>query len=494
MKTKILDCTLRDGGYYTNWDFDESVIDNYIKYTNELDIEYIEIGYRNKNKLKDYKGQFYYTPQHTLKYFKKNSRHKIALMIDFKSLKTDEIKHLLSDAKGLVSLIRVAVAPSNLNRIQNFVNEIKSMGFKVAINIMYLSEWNLKDISKTLSITQNVDYIYLVDSYGSVFPDQIEKIISNLKKIKKNKLGFHSHDNLELAFANTITAIKNDIDIVDSTILGMGRGSGNLKTELLLIKIFAKSANKYKIYDALANLVDTFTPLKEKYQWGSDISYKFAGINSYPQKDIMFLKLSKNYKFSQIIAHFDENKSKDHKLKEINLKKDKNKLDTIIIGGGQSIIDHNTAIKKILENHKKYNIILSSSKFSGMIKSNFKNCYQIVMGSDVSNIQPTKKNINYIFPLDTVKSKNKNFYSLKFENKNQNEINHLLSSLMLIAKISKSKNVLIAGFDGFDQNDNFFNVFKANELILKSFEKRLNIKSITDTKYSIAVESIYSKI
>ena len=182
MKTKILDCTLRDGGYYTNWDFDESVIDNYIKYTNELDIEYKEIGYRNKNKLKDYKGQFYYTPQHTLKYFKKNSRHKIALMIDFKSLKTDEIKDLLSDAKGLVSLVRVAVAPSNLNGIQNFVNEIKSMGFKVAINIMYLSEWNLKDISKTLSIIQNVDYIYLVDSYGSVFPDQIEKIISNLKK------------------------------------------------------------------------------------------------------------------------------------------------------------------------------------------------------------------------------------------------------------------------------------------------------------------------
>ena len=83
-------------------------------------------------------------------------------MIDFKSLKTDEIKDLLSDAKGLVSLIRVAVAPSNLNGIQNFVNEIKSMGFKVAINIMYLSEWNLKDISKTLSIIQNVDYIYLL--------------------------------------------------------------------------------------------------------------------------------------------------------------------------------------------------------------------------------------------------------------------------------------------------------------------------------------------
>ena len=71
MKTKILDCTLRDGGYYTNWDFDTNIIDNYIKYTNDLKIDYIEIGYRNKKKLNEYRGQFFYTPLHTLKYFKK---------------------------------------------------------------------------------------------------------------------------------------------------------------------------------------------------------------------------------------------------------------------------------------------------------------------------------------------------------------------------------------------------------------------------------------
>ena len=208
----------------------------------------------------------------------------------------------------------------------------------------------------------------------------------------------------------------------------------------------------------------------------------------------MYLKLSKNYKFSQIIAHFDENKKTKQKLEEISVKKSKNKLDTIIIGGGRSIIDHKIAIEKILENHEKYNIIFSSSKFSGLAKAIYANCYQIVIGSDISNLKPIKKNVNYIFPLDTVKSKNKNFYSLKINNKNNNEVNHLLSSLILTSKITKSKNVLIAGFDGFDQNDDFFNVFKANELIFKSFERKLNIQSITDTKYSVSVDSIYSKI
>ena len=73
-------------------------------------------------------------------------------------------------------------------------------------------------------------------------------------------------------------------------------------------------------------------------------------------------------------------------------------------------------------------------------------------------------------------------------------MNHLLSSLILTSKITESKNVLIAGFDGFDQNDDFFNVFKANELIFKSFERKLNIQSVTDTKYSVSIDSIYSKI
>ena len=83
MKTKILDCTLRDGGYYTNWDFDPDIVENYIKYSNELNIDYIEIGYRNNKNPIEYKGQFYYTPKSTLEYFKKNST---LAVVDFKDL------------------------------------------------------------------------------------------------------------------------------------------------------------------------------------------------------------------------------------------------------------------------------------------------------------------------------------------------------------------------------------------------------------------------
>ena len=493
MKTKILDCTLRDGGYYTNWDFDPDIVENYIKYSNELNIDYIEIGYRNNKNPIEYKGQFYYTPKSTLEYFKKNSKHKIALMIDFKSTDLSQVKSLLLDCLDLVDLIRIAAPPDKLDAIQPFISKIKNLGFDVALNIMYLSNWNLIKIKESIAKIRDVDFIYLVDSYGSVFPDQLEKTINEIKSISKTKLGFHSHDNIELAFANTLTAINNKVDIVDSTILGMGRGAGNLKTELLLMKLIFNSKESYKTYDALANLVDAFLPLKQIYNWGSDISYKFAGINSYPQKDIMFLKLSKNYEFSQILGHFDKNHNTKTSLKDISLNIIKNNLDTIIIGGGISIKNHENAIKKFIKK-KKYNIIFLTTRYSNLNDNKFSNVFQIVLGSDVSKVKKFKsKNIKYIFPLNEGENYvNKDFYSFKIKDKLQDDINHVLASLLLVNKITKSKNIFALGFDGFDSGNKYFNVFKQNEEIFISFKNTYNITSLTDTKYSIKADSIYS--
>jgi len=101
-KLKILDCTLRDGGYYTNWDFDSVTVENYIKHTNNLPLDYIEIGYRNPKNINIYNGEFYYTPLNTLKLFKQKSKHQIAIMIDYKNVQINEINSLLEDCQGYV--------------------------------------------------------------------------------------------------------------------------------------------------------------------------------------------------------------------------------------------------------------------------------------------------------------------------------------------------------------------------------------------------------
>ncbi len=496
-KLKILDCTLRDGGYYTNWDFDSVTVENYIKHTNNLPLDYIEIGYRNPKNINIYNGEFYYTPLNTLKLFKQKSKHQIAIMIDYKNVQINEINSLLEDCQGYVNLIRIAINPESLDNCQGFIDKIKSLGFEIALNIMYLSMWDIDKIKNKIKNIENIDYLYLADSYGAVFPKKLKKILNEIKEVSNCPIGFHPHDNLELAFSNTLTSIENGIDIVDSSILGMGRGAGNLKTELLLIKLSCNDNNRFKQYDSLSSLIDIFTPLKLKYNWGSDISYKFAGINSLPQKEIMSLKLSKNYKFSQIIRYFDNKDKEKISLKDIRDHRGLKNFETIIIGGGPTILKHKEAIDFFLNKNKdRYNIILSSSKSSEAIPNKNKHMYQIVLGSDmVEHKYLNNNNVKYIFPstqgLEQINLK-ENFYSIKMESCTKDQVNHLEVSMYFASNILRSKKVFLIGFDGFDPSDNYYDVFKANQEVIDKYSNSVSIISLTRTKYSVNLDSIYS--
>ena len=133
-------------------------------------------------------------------------------------------------------MIRIAIDPKNMERAIELAKEVKKEGFKVAFNVMYMSNW--KADSSFLNTFKRVeiviDYFYMVDSYGGVMPEDVKETIQLVKSKTNVPLGFHGHDNLEMGLINTITAIDAGCDIVDATVTGMGRGAGNLKTELLL--------------------------------------------------------------------------------------------------------------------------------------------------------------------------------------------------------------------------------------------------------------------
>ena len=112
---KILDCTLRDGGYYTNWDFSSDVVKTYIETTNKLPVDYLEVGYRNKP-TKEYMGKFGYTPVSILKKLRKSSNKKLAVMLNEKSTLPEDLDELLTPIKGLVDMVRLAVDPKNFER------------------------------------------------------------------------------------------------------------------------------------------------------------------------------------------------------------------------------------------------------------------------------------------------------------------------------------------------------------------------------------------
>lgn len=141
MTTMLLDCTLRDGGYYTNWDFDIQLVDAYINAMNQLPIQYLEVGYRN-NPSDDYLGKFGYTPVSVLRHLRETCTKKLVVMLNEKSTKPEDLDILLKPIVGLADMIRIAIDPKNFNRAVVLAKAVKAMGFEVGFNCMYMSKWS----------------------------------------------------------------------------------------------------------------------------------------------------------------------------------------------------------------------------------------------------------------------------------------------------------------------------------------------------------------
>lgn len=345
--TKILDCTLRDGGYYTNWDFNSETVDAYIQAMNGLPIGYLELGYRN-NPTKEYMGKFGYCPVSVLKHIRNSCTKKLGVMINEKSTKPEDLDILLKPIVGLIDMVRIAIDPKNFDRAVVLAKAVKDMGFEVGFNAMYMSKWQTeypKFLNKLGLLDSFADLFCMVDSYGGVTPEDVTNIVKIVRKHTKCSIGFHGHNNLQMGLINTITAMKLNVDYVDATILGMGRGAGNLNMELLLTYLNAHESLQVD-FNVLGNVITAFTPLMEQYRWGTNLPYMLAGANRIPQKEVMEWVTNRVYSFNSIVRALDnrKNNTKDNAHFQIFLA-DRKVPKVIVVGGGNSVRDHLDGVK-----------------------------------------------------------------------------------------------------------------------------------------------------
>lgn len=360
---KILDCTLRDGGYYTDWDFSKTLVDQYLTSFNELPVDYLEVGYRSPA-LSAYSGQYYYLPKHVLTDIAERSNKQLAILLNEKDIDPASAETLLGPCKEVISMVRLAVDPERFDKALKLGKEVKNLGFELCFNVMYLSRWEEFDglIDKFAELDGIADYIYMVDSYGGIEPEQLEKIIADIRQVTSTKLGFHGHNNLEMALINTLTAIKCGVDIVDATVTGMGRGAGNLKTELLLT--YLNKQEKLQVdFNALSAVVSEFETLNKSHGWGTNLPYMVSGANSLPQKEVMEWTTKRFYSINSITRALENKKEKradNEQFKSFN--PTQGIKEAVIIGGGASVSVHREAILKYCDRLTDGCIIHASSK------------------------------------------------------------------------------------------------------------------------------------
>jgi 4-hydroxy 2-oxovalerate aldolase len=348
----ILDCTLRDGGYYTNWDFSNSLVDLYLGVLAEMDVEIIELGYLSPA-LSGYLGRFYYLPTHTLAHARGILRpdQKLAVMLNAKDCDPNTIGAVVKPAQGLVQIVRLAVAPEQIEQGIAVARAVAQEGFEIAFNVMYLSKY-AKDVSVLAPLAQASDVIKtvsLVDSFGGCFPDQVGGAMRLAKNALPQKIGFHGHDNIMLAFANSLAALEAGADLVDATILGMGRGAGNLRTELILAYKARKNQQNVS-FAKLGSLLEQFEIMRSRFSWGSNLPYIVSGLADLPQKDVMDWLGKDRYSTAAIVGALQ--KQGEGLVDRVEYSEIRSAAQiapgrVMVIGGGASVRDHAEAIAEL---------------------------------------------------------------------------------------------------------------------------------------------------
>ena len=277
---KVFDCTIRDGGLVNNFHFTDDFVRGVYNTCVEAGIDYMEIGKNNSPSLMSTEefGAWNFCKEEDIRRIvgSNDTKLKIAVMSDIGRTVNSE---LLPKKDSVVDMIRIATYIHQIDEAIELATQAHEKGYETTINIMAVAKVEEKELDEALEKLSHtvVDVIYIADTFGSYYPNQIAKLAQKYTKVasKVNKqIGIHAHNNIQLAFANTIESKNNGVTFLDVTISGLGRGAGNCAMELLIGYL---NNPKYNLTPVLEFIEKFIVPLEKELDWGYSIPYMVAG-------------------------------------------------------------------------------------------------------------------------------------------------------------------------------------------------------------------------
>jgi 4-hydroxy 2-oxovalerate aldolase len=307
-KIKVLDCTIRDGGLINNHYFTDDFVRGIYEALSKSGIDYMELGYRNSKELfptTDY-GAWKYCDDKKISEITAGieSDLKLSIMVDAHRVKEQEFVPV---DESPVDMIRVATYVKDIDKAIELINKCHDLGYETTTNIMAVSteiEFDLVEALKQLADTA-VDVVYVVDSFGALYCEQIEYLVKLYQKhLPGKEIGVHCHNNQQLAYGNTIEGVIHDANYVDGSLYGIGRGAGNCPLELLVG--FLKNP-KFRLTHILKAIQDYMLPLRDEIEWGYMIPYVITSIlNEHPRSAIAMRKTEDKDKYAEFYEEMRE--------------------------------------------------------------------------------------------------------------------------------------------------------------------------------------------
>lgn len=527
---KLLDCTLRDGGYINNWNFGEKSIKKVIEKLSQSNIDIIECGFIRDKEFNEDVSVFNDVTK--IKGFinPKNKNITYVGMIDVPYISIDKIGQWDGTS---IDGIRLTFHENEIEEAMEYGKILMEKGYKLFIQPVGTTSYSDSNLLQLINRVNEIKpyAFYLVDTLGIMYKNDLLRmyhlIDNNLDK--SISIGFHSHNNLQLSFSNAQELLmlhtKREI-IIDSSVFGMGRGAGNLCTELITQYINENIEEKYNVVPLLEIIDEHLSKFSTEAQWGYSVPYYIAAVNnchpnyaSYLMNKQTITVKSINAILKQIPKEkrdiYDSNYIEDLYINhQIHLVNDSNELETIknlianrkvlILAPGKSIETQKDRIDSFVKEDSPFvmsvNFIPESFEVNSVFISNLRRFNRLC---DV-----IEKEANQTLLITTSNIPESKEYSSFVVNYSDLLVDNPIISdnagLMLINLLNKLSitDVYLAGFDGFslDKSVNYFStelinnaeldqLVKKNEAIRKQLQfvdKSMNINFLTSTIYDVS--------
>jgi 4-hydroxy 2-oxovalerate aldolase len=276
-----------------NHHFDDAVVKAVYTACVEGGIDYMELGYKATRKgivVGEY-GAWKYCLEEDLRRIVDDNPSSLKLSVMADAERCDYRTDIVPKKDSVIDLVRVATYINQIPTALDMVKDAHDKGYETTVNLMAVSTVPGPELEEGLELlaSSEAKAIYVVDSYGSLYSEQVQYLVKKYLHYCKpagKEVGVHAHNNLQLAFANTIEAIVLGANMLDATMAGLGRGAGNCFMELLLGFLHNP---KYDLRPILRCVQDTIEPLREKLGWGFDLPYMIVGqFNQHPRAAIKY--------------------------------------------------------------------------------------------------------------------------------------------------------------------------------------------------------------
>jgi 4-hydroxy 2-oxovalerate aldolase len=485
MNIKLLDCTLRDGGYVNDWNFGKDTIITIFERLVASNVDIIEIGFIDHSRLFNEDYSIYPDTNSINKIYskleKKNSL--IVGMIDFG---TCDIEFVQPAKESFLDGVRVIFKKEKLVEAFSFINKLISLGYIVFAQAVSITSYNDKELLQFIDIANQVKphYVSIVDTYGLLHPNELFRVTKAMDQnlLPQISLGFHGHNNFQMAYANSISFLDLKINrnvVVDGTLYGLGKSAGNAPIELLSMYLNDFYSKSYDTNQLLEAIQISILDIHKNNPWGYSFFYYLAAANKCHPNYVSFLINKRTLSISSInsvlgLIDFNKKLSFDKKhIEEIYLHHQKNEFNdneslqnlikffeskkVLLIGPGNSVINNQDLIKNFIDEVNPLvvaiNYIPKVIEIDSIFITNSQRYFQLRTKLSSTNAKLiVTSNVNFF--------ENKPFqklnYSSLIDEKAEFPDNSLHMMIRLLNKLH-CKKIFLAGFDGYSPDQiNYF--------------------------------------